>query len=197
MAQIEQEMPWTSQQQLAHNNFWEKQTFHRLLFLCLCSLFIFKYECICDRFDCRQCCYSCAGILRWNFDDFLWETGWNVKESRVTCGSHAQLLCTMLGHKSRLYTDFLEMSLFTVICPKICFIWKAIFHAVLCVCTWIMHVTLCAVGLQWHKMNRKCLEHLSSSLLTTAAERSKVSTGCYFFAFLVFSSHHINVFVTD
>ena len=50
-----------------------------------------------------------------------------------------------------------------------------------CVCTWIMHVTLWAVGLQWHKMNRKCPDHPSSSLLTTAAERNKVSTGCYFF----------------
>ena len=39
MAQIEQEMPWSSQQQLAHNNFWEKQIFHRLLFLCLFGLF--------------------------------------------------------------------------------------------------------------------------------------------------------------
>ena len=60
-----------------------------------------------------------------------------------------------------------------------------------------MYVTLCAVGLQWYKMNRKCPEHPSSSLLTTAAERNKVSTGCYFFACLVFSPHDVNVFVTD
>ena len=71
------------------------------------------------------------------------------------------------------------------------------FHAVLCGCTWIMYVTLCAVGLQWHKMNRKCPQHPSSSLLTTAAERNRVSTGYYFFACLVFSPHHMNVFVTD
>ena len=56
---------------------------------------------------------------------------------------------------------------------------------------------LCAVGLQWHKMHRKCPEHLSSSLLTTAAERNKLPTGCYFFACLVFSPHDMNVFVTD
>ena len=40
-----------------------------------------------------------------------------MKESRVTCGSCAQLTCMMV-HKSRLDTDFLEMSLITVICPK-------------------------------------------------------------------------------
>ena len=34
-------------------------------------------------------------------------------------------------------------------------------HSVLCSCTWIVHVTLCAVGLQWHKMNKKCPEHPS------------------------------------
>ena len=60
-----------------------------------------------------------------------------------------------------------------------------------------MHVTLCAVGLQWCKINRKCPEHLSSSLLTTAAERNKLYTGCYFFACLVFSPHDMNVFMTD
>ena len=60
-----------------------------------------------------------------------------------------------------------------------------------------MHITICAVGLKWHKMNRKWPQHPSSSLLTTAAERSKVSTGCYFFACLVFSPHDMNVFVTD
>ena len=60
-----------------------------------------------------------------------------------------------------------------------------------------MHVTLCAVGLQWNKMNRKCPEHPSSSLLTTAAERSKVSTGCFLFAYFVFSPQNMNVFVTD
>ena len=60
-----------------------------------------------------------------------------------------------------------------------------------------MHITICAVGLQWHKMNRKLPEHPSSSLPITAAERSKVSTGYYLFACLVFSPHDINVFVTD
>ena len=60
-----------------------------------------------------------------------------------------------------------------------------------------MHITICAVGLQWHKMNRKCPEHPSSSLLTTAAERRKVSTGCYSFACVVFLHLDMNVFVTD
>ena len=60
-----------------------------------------------------------------------------------------------------------------------------------------MHLTLCAVGLQWHKMNRKCPEHPSSSLLTTVAERNKLPTGCFLFSFLVFSGHDMNVFVTD
>ena len=60
-----------------------------------------------------------------------------------------------------------------------------------------MPITICAFGLQWQKMYRKWPQHPSSSLLTTAAERSKVSTGCYFFACLVFSPHDMNVFVTD
>ena len=60
-----------------------------------------------------------------------------------------------------------------------------------------MHLTLCAVGLHWHKMYRKCPEHPSSSLLTTAAERNRVSTGCYFFSPLLFSPRYMNVFVTD
>ena len=60
-----------------------------------------------------------------------------------------------------------------------------------------MHVRLCAVGLQWNKMYRKWPEHPSSCFLTTAAERNKLPTGCYFFACLVFSPHDMNVFVTD
>ena len=36
-----------------------------------------------------------------------------------------------------------------------------------------------------------------SFLLTTDSGRKKVSTGCYFFACLVFSPNYINVFVTD
>ena len=60
-----------------------------------------------------------------------------------------------------------------------------------------MHVTLCAVGLQWHNMNRKCPEHPSSSLLTTAAEEKQTSHRLLFLFFLVFSGHDMNVFVTD
>ena len=75
-------------------------------------------------------------------------------------------------------------TLFTVISPTICFIWKATFDAVLCICMWIVHVRLCSVGLQWHKMHRKCLDHASSWLLTTVAHRNRVSTGWCFFGHL-------------
>ena len=60
-----------------------------------------------------------------------------------------------------------------------------------------MHVTLCDVGLQWHKMNRKYPEHHSSSLLTTAVEEKQISHRLLFIFFLVFSPHDVNVFVTD
>ena len=60
-----------------------------------------------------------------------------------------------------------------------------------------VHITLCAVELQWHKMYRKCPQHPSSSFLTTAAERNKLPTGSFLFACLVFSPHDMNVFVTD
>ena len=39
--------------------------------------------------------------------------------------------------------------------------------------------------------------HSSSCFLTTAAERNKLPTGRYFFAYLVFSPHDMNVFVTN
>ena len=51
----------------------EKQNSHRLLFVFFFGLFMPWYECICDRFDYRECCDSCAGIFKWNFDHFLWE----------------------------------------------------------------------------------------------------------------------------
>ena len=98
----------------------------------------------------------------------------------------------------RFQIGFLKKSQFTAISPTICFIWwNATSHAVLWSCTWTMHGTLCAVGLQWHKMNRKCPDQPSSSLLTTAAEGNKLPTGCYFFACLVFSPHDMKLFVTD
>ena len=71
MTQNEQEMASASQQQLAHNSCWEKQGFNRLLFFCLFGLFTPWYECVCDRFDCRICYDSCAGIFKWNFDLFF------------------------------------------------------------------------------------------------------------------------------
>ena len=46
-------------------------------------------------------------------------------------------------------------------------------------------------------MCRKCPDHPSTCLLTTDSGRSKVLTGCYFFACLVFSPHDMNVFVID
>ena len=42
----------------------EKQSFHMSLFLYLFGLFNLSYECICDRFDYRQCCNSHAGIFK-------------------------------------------------------------------------------------------------------------------------------------
>ena len=97
----------------------------------------------------------------------------------------------------RFQVVLLNMCEFTVISPTICFRWSATFHKVLSSCTWTIHVRLCAVQLQFHKMHRKCPDHPGSCLLTTAAERIKLYTGCYFFACSVFSLHDMNVFVTD
>ena len=96
MAQNEQEIPWSSQHQLAHNSCWGETNFPQVAFVFFFGLFRPWYECICYRFDCRMCCDSHAGIFKWNFDYFLWETRCNVKESRLTCGSHAQLMCRIL-----------------------------------------------------------------------------------------------------
>ena len=60
-----------------------------------------------------------------------------------------------------------------------------------------VHVTLCASGLQWHKMYRKCSKHPNCSLLTTAVEEKQTSHRLLFLFFLVFSPHDMNVFVTD
>ena len=97
----------------------------------------------------------------------------------------------------RFQVGLLEMCKFRVISPTICFTWNATCHTSLCSCTWTVHVTVCAVGLQWHKMCRKCPDHPSSSLFTTATQTIKLFTGCYFFVSLVFSAHDMNVFVTD
>ena len=75
------------------------------------------------------------------------------------------------------------------------FIWNTTFHAA---ASELFIVALCAVALQYLKIYRKCPHHPSSSCFpTTAAERNRVSTGCYFFACLVFSPHDMNVFLTD
>ena len=60
------------------------------------------------------------------------------------------------------------------------------FHAVLCSYMWTVHITLCAVELQWHKMYRKCPQHPSSSLLTTAAEEKQTSHRLLFLLFFGF-----------
>ena len=80
--------------------------------------------------------------------------------------------------------------------------WNVAFHQfnytyILWSYMWTVHVTQFSVPLHWHKMYRKCPEHPSSRLLTTATERNKLPTGCYFFSPLLFSPHDMNVFVTD
>ena len=67
-----------------------RKTSHRLLFLCLFGLFTPWYECVCDRFDCRQCCDSHAGIFKWIFDDPLWKT---VRYEQIFI--NMGLLCTL------------------------------------------------------------------------------------------------------
>ena len=120
---------------------------------------------------------------------------WRDLDSRVA-PVHGKT-CRISVQNIQISSGLLEMCEFPVISPAMCFTWNATCHAVLCSCTWTVHVTVCAVGLQWHKMCRKCPDHPSSSLLTTAGERIKLFTGCYFFACLVFSAHDMNVFVTD
>ena len=57
-----------------------------------------------------------------------------------------------------------------------------------------MHVTLCVVAMP-QNIYREYPDHPISCLLTTATERNKLSTGCYFFACVVFSPLNMNVFV--
>ena len=94
MAQNEQEMLWASQQLLAHNSCWGETNFPQVAISFLFGLFRPWYKCICDRFDWRQCCDWCVGIFKWNFDNFFVRNCvWNMKESGLTCGSHAQITC--------------------------------------------------------------------------------------------------------
>ena len=73
----------------------EKQTSHRLLFLFFFGFFTSWYESICNRFDCRICCDSFAGIFKWILM-ILFEKLSNMKESRLLCSSRAQLTCSIL-----------------------------------------------------------------------------------------------------
>ena len=60
-----------------------------------------------------------------------------------------------------------------------------------------MHVRLCAVGLQWHKMNRKFPQHPSSCLLTTVVEEKQTSHRFLFLCLFGFPPNDMNAFVTD
>ena len=42
-----------------------------------------------DRFDYRQCCDSCAGIFKWNFDHFMLET---VTNALISWGKNTKIL---------------------------------------------------------------------------------------------------------
>ena len=121
-----------------------------------------------------------------------------MKESGLTCGSHVRLTCSILLDLVIYKMSKLKTSLHNNFSNNLFHMGRNVtFHAVLCSCTWIVHVKLGTVGLQWHKMNRKCPEHASSSLLTTAAEKKQTSHRLLFLFFLVFSPHDMNVFVTD
>ena len=122
----------------------------------------------------------------------------DMKESGVTCASHAWLTCSILVYISTQISGWSawNMGIHNNL-PITVFQWNATVHAVLWSCTWTVHVTVCAVGLEWDKMCRKCPEYPSSSFLTTDSGRNNVLTGCYFFACLVFSPHDMNVFVID
>ena len=82
----------------------------------------------------------------------------------------------------------------TLISETICFRWNVTFHTFLSSCTWTVHVC-CWIAMAQNV--RECPDHPSSCLFTTAGERIKLFTGCYFFACLVFLPHDMNVFVTD
>ena len=121
-------------------------------------------------------------------------------ESGVTCGSHAWLMCSILldlplpvicicikcpnSFKISLHSNF-PNNLFHMKSHISCSL--HVNCARYTVCCWIV----------MHKMNRKYPEYRSSSLLTTAVERNKLLTGCYFFACVVFSPQGMNAFVTD
>ena len=116
------------------------------------------------------------------------------------CDSCAWLMYRILVYGSRLYTDFRLISLKFLNYSN--FPYNLFSHKIL----HFMQFSLaehepcmlqCVLFHCKHKTYRKCPKHPSSCLLTTAAERNKVSTGCYFFTCLVFSSHDVNAFVTD
>ena len=116
------------------------------------------------------------------------------------CGSHARLTCRILVYGSRLYTDFRLISLkflnysnfpYNLFSHKIPhFMQFSLAEHKLCMLHYVLFYCK-------HKTYRKCSKHPSSCLLTTAAERNKLPTGCYFFACLVLSPHDVNAFVTD
>ena len=177
----------------------EKQNFHRLLFLCLFGLFTPSYECICDRFHQRQCCDSRAGIFKWNFNHFLLETVWNVKESGVTCGSHTWLTCSIL---CKIYTGFKLVSLKSLNSqqfpqqsvssnemPHLMQFSEAALEPCMVHC-----VLLDCNGTKW---TGNALTNPPAACSQQLLRRNKLPTGWYFFACLVFSPHDMKLFVTD
>ena len=61
-----------------------------------------------------------------------------------------------------------------------------------------VHVTLCASGLQWStKWTGNALSIPTAACSQQLLRRNKLPIGCYFFSFLVFSPHDMNVFLTD
>ena len=70
---------------------------------------------------------------------------------------------------------------------------NATFHAVLCSYTWTMHITLCAVGLQWHKITGNALSIPAAACSQQLLRRNNL----LFIFFLVFSPHDMNAFDTD
>ena len=107
-------------------------------------------------------------LLQWNatFHSVLWwfcvRTVSDMKEYWLTCGSHARLTCSILVYRSTQISDWSawNMTIHNNL-PKTVFQWNATLHAVLCSCMWTVHIIVCAVGLEWHKMNRKCPEQLA------------------------------------
>ena len=138
-------------------------------------------------------------IFKWNFDHFLWETGWNVKESRLMCGSRTRLTCSILITLFPLINFRLYWckKLYKIVARK-CVSYEILhfmqFSVATCESCMLHCVLLDCNGTKW----------TGNTLIIPAAacsqqplRRNKIPTGCFLFSFLVFSCHDMNVFVTD